>query len=152
MVSNIRFLHPRYYHTTEVVLYRIWRGPVKFGVEGVIRQFVLEVLQCHTNHAVNQIEDSQFPNQMNAELIASDNATDVGAELNYVEAIFGPMRYASTQKHDTPRSGLDSVRVARNPEFELGSGRRAGKRVAVSRFFSFTLKIFISISNLISLA
>ena len=119
--------------------YRIWRGPVKFGIEGVIRQFGLGVLQCHTNHAVNQIVDFQFPNQVNAELIASDNATDVGTELNYLQVIFGTMRYVSTQKHDTLRSGLDSVRVARNPEFELGSGRRAGKHVAVSRLFLHVL-------------
>ena len=34
-------------------VYRIWRSPVKFREEDVIRQFVLKVLESQTNRAVN---------------------------------------------------------------------------------------------------
>ena len=79
--------------------------------------------------------DFQLPNQFGAQLIAFGDITKVGDEIYQMQNKLKTFYYVCTQKHDTMVSGIESDRVAKITEFELGSGRKAGKHIAVSRSF-----------------
>ena len=79
--------------------------------------------------------DFQLPNQFSDQLIEFGDVTKVGVEIDQMQDKWKTFYYVCTLSHGTMVSGIESDRVAKIPEFELVSGRKAGKLVAVSRPF-----------------
>ena len=79
--------------------------------------------------------DFQLPNQFSAQLIVFEDGTKVGVEINQMQDKLKTLYYVSTQKHETMISGIESDRVAKIPEFVLGSGRKDGNTLLFPALF-----------------
>ena len=77
-------------------------------------------------------------------MIVFEDGTKVGVEINQIQDKLKTLYYVSTQKHDTMISGIESDRVAKIPEFELGSGKKAGNTLLFPAHFSVYYKEVIS--------